>query len=45
MIGFVAVLVHGMRAGSSIRETMAIDPDQMKKDEESEVEAEKAGSD
>ena len=45
MIGFVAVLVHGMRSGSSIRETMAIDPDQMKKDEESEVEAEKAGSD
>ena len=44
MIGFVAVLVHGMRSGSSIRETMAIDPDQMKKDEESEVEAEKAGS-
>ena len=45
MIGFVAVLVHGMRSGSSIRETMAIDPDQMKKDEESEVEAEEAGSD
>lgn len=37
IIGFVTVLVHGVRAGNSIRETMSIDPEEMEDTEENEA--------
>ena len=40
ILGLVAVLIHGVHTGSSIRETMEIDPDAVKKEEEDETQKE-----